>query len=110
MYLIKSGWSGWTGYRYPDDKANDKPVNPNNQQNKPVDPFSSWKLNPDPNPNNDCVLKAPKATRFIFFLAAKAIDDGNYSFNPYGTEEHYPFYIIDQNRCVYLCIYQDRRG
>ncbi len=53
-------------------------------------------------------LKAKGSIRFIFFLAEKAINDGNYSFSPYMSQEHTPFYIIDQNRCAYLCIYQDR--
>eukprot|EP01084_Bolivina_argentea_P157815 274998_1 len=90
-----------------ENKANDNATDQNNQQDSVI----SWINNTDPNPNNDDrVLKAPKATRFIFFLAVKAISDGNYSFNPYGTEEHYPFYIIDQKRCAYLCIYQDRNA
>eukprot|EP01084_Bolivina_argentea_P174028 301451_1 len=55
--------------------------------------------------NDDHVLKAPKATRFVWFFADKTFE-GNYFFHPFGSEEYYPFNIIDKNRHAYLCIYQ----
>ena len=99
----KSVWSKWSMFEYPTNRDVDG-------DNADEDIFVPPQLvrRPALSMGGDKVREPSPEARFVFYFAQKNLNNANYFLHLVGTNSYHPFYEVNAEKNVYLCLCRDR--